>query len=329
MKKYNDFIFEKNLNDFLLELNNDLDYISNNDILLENVENGDLDSLPPKYKKFLNGLSSKVKKICKSIKSENKFKKFVNSVISVILKKIKDIKIKKKILYFILSTILLSTNFAFSEDSITVENKVKEVIDVVTSINDKTFGDKFGYETSNKMKVLDAGEIESGEMVTNKPVLRKSMNKFLKELAFKESSGNWKSVNKYGYIGLYQFGEIALKDVGIDTDKINSEKFKEDPNIFPESEQNKAMIKLLKNNKHYMRRFLKHVGENIPIYDENDKKIGEVKVTESGILAASHLVGNKSVKKFLRSNGKKNPKDANGVSCSDYMQKFGGYQLNI
>jgi len=144
-----------------------------------------------------------------------------------------------------------------------------------------------------------------------------SINSFLKELSFKESSGNWKSINEYGYIGLYQFGKIALID--IDYTHIDVIKFKENPDIFPVSEQNKAIIKLLKKNSHYLRKYIKYHGEII----------NGVKITISGMLASSHLIGVKSTKKFLKSNGKIDISDNNGIKCSDYMKHFSDYNLYI
>jgi hypothetical protein len=59
------------------------------------------------------------------------------------------------------------------------------------------------------------------------------------------------------------------------------------------------------------------------------KIIDGVKVTESGILAAAHLAGPGSVKKFLRSFGVSNFSDAYGTSVKYYMKKFSGYDTSI
>ena len=133
----------------------------------------------------------------------------------------------------------------------------------------------------------------------------------------RESSGKWDVINSRGYIGLYQFGDIALKDVGLE-DKVSLSKFRENPNIFPPEMQTKAMIQLLRNNKHYTRRVYNKIGQTY----------NNIEVTESGILAASHLVGAKAVRKYLKSGGKINESDANGVSVKDYMKEFEGYDLS-
>ena len=54
-----------------------------------------------------------------------------------------------------------------------------------------------------------------------------------------------------------------------------------------------------------------------------------VKVTESGILAAAHLAGPGSVKKFLRSYGGNNISDAYGSTVRAYLKKFSGYDTSM
>ena len=58
------------------------------------------------------------------------------------------------------------------------------------------------------------------------------------------------------------------------------------------------------------------------------KLIGGVLVTESGILAAAHLGGVGSVKKFLKSHGKRDIRDNYGSSIKGFMKKFGGYETS-
>ena len=145
----------------------------------------------------------------------------------------------------------------------------------------------------------------------------KPFNSFLDDLAYRESKNDWTSVNKYGYIGKYQFGEIAFKDVNHNV--IDAKEFQKNPKIFPEHKQDELMIKLLKNNKHYLRDYMSYVG----------KEVKGIKITLSGLLAGSHLVGNTAVKKFLDSEGKIDIQDAMGTKCSEYIKNFSGYKLNL
>jgi len=177
--------------------------------------------------------------------------------------------------------------------------------------------DKIVTETSNKIsKLKDPLHFKDNAAKVVKTG-KNEIGKFLRALAQKESSMNPKAVNRLGYIGKYQFGNMALQDLELD-DKINVHKFKKNPAIFPEKMQDKAMIKLLKLNKNYLGDYIeKFVGKNV----------AGVNITKSGLLAGSHLVGAGAIKKFLDSNGVYIPKDANGVPVTEYIQKFGGYNL--
>jgi hypothetical protein len=207
------------------------------------------------------------------------------------------------------------------------KNKLKIIAIIVglltggymTSVQVKNLLGKAGFSKEQQDKIVT----ETGNKIkeTNKVVNKKKneIRKFLKALAQRESSSNPKSINSLGYIGKYQMGQMALQDLELD-DKINSHKFKKNPNIFPEKAQDKAMVKLLKLNKEYL-------GDYIDEFD--GKIVGGVKITKSGLLAGSHLVGAGAVKKFLDSNGKIIPRDGNDVPVTEYIQKFGGYQLTF
>ncbi|WP_400079467.1 peptidoglycan-binding protein LysM [Winogradskyella sp. R77965] len=143
------------------------------------------------------------------------------------------------------------------------------------------------------------------------PHLGKSFEGFKEALAFKESRGDYFTVNTLGYLGKYQFGAETLKLIGI----YSPNQFLYDPEL-----QEKAFFANAERNKWILRKDIeRYVG----------KQIGNVKVTESGILAAAHLAGPGSVKKFLRSHGGRNSSDAYGSTVKHYMKKFSGYDTSI
>lgn len=135
-------------------------------------------------------------------------------------------------------------------------------------------------------------------------------NQFLEDIGFSESSNKYHIVNKYGYLGKYQFSHRTLRGLGYD---ISKKDFLSNPTI-----QDEAMIKLLQHNKKILKN---HISK------WEGKTINGVEITESGILAAAHLAGATGVKRFL--NNGINKKDAFGTSVSDYMTRFSGYQLNL
>lgn len=133
---------------------------------------------------------------------------------------------------------------------------------------------------------------------------------FKEALAFKESQGKYNKVNTLGYLGKYQFGKTTLELIGIK----DSSQFMSNPKL-----QEKAFVTLLKKNKWELRNEIKEF---------RGKVINGIRITESGILAAAHLGGAGSVKRFLNSNGKKKLRDQYGTSISSYMKQFGGFETH-
>lgn len=142
------------------------------------------------------------------------------------------------------------------------------------------------------------------------PELGKSFEGFKEALGFKESRGDYFTVNTLGYLGKYQFGAETLKLLGV----YNPSYFLNTPEL-----QEKAFIANAERNKWILRKDIKRF---------EGKVISGVKVTESGILAAAHLAGPGSVKKFLRSYGDHNFSDAYGSTVKYYMKKFSGYDTS-
>lgn len=144
----------------------------------------------------------------------------------------------------------------------------------------------------------------------NVPFTGKFFIGFKEAVAFKESQGKYLKINSLGYMGKYQFGLETLKTIGIN----DSLSFLNSPRL-----QEKAFVALLSKNKWELK-------------DEIEKFSGKVvsgvKITESGILAAAHLGGAGSVKRFLNSNGARKCKDDYGTSVKTYMRDFGGYETS-
>lgn len=143
----------------------------------------------------------------------------------------------------------------------------------------------------------------------------KELNKFLFHLALRESGNDWKSINKWGYFSKYQFHTTTLETLGIYG--INTKNFRKNPYIFPESQQEIAVKLLLKYNKRRLKSYYKYIGCTI----------NNIYITESGLLAASHLVGAGRVIKFLESEGDYDYSDALGTKLTDYLNEFKNYQI--
>ena len=149
------------------------------------------------------------------------------------------------------------------------------------------------------------------EVVPDFLFLKKDFIGFKEILGYKESTSDYKKVNKFGFMGKYQFNLNTLKMYKIK----NSKKFINNAEL-----QERVFLINVQRNKWILRKDIKwFVGSNI----------NNTIITESGIIAAAHLAGPGNVKKYLRSGGKYNTKDAFGTSISKYMEYFKGYDLSM
>jgi hypothetical protein len=139
--------------------------------------------------------------------------------------------------------------------------------------------------------------------------------RFVNDLGFSESGNNWLSINQIGCFGEYQFHESTLWFLGYR--KITLKKFQENPQIFPPELQLKALKTLIKVNLLLLNDYEHYVGDTI----------NGIRITKSGMIAASHLGGAGSLQKYLSSNGVINRADLFGTSISDYLKRFSYYDL--
>ena len=164
---------------------------------------------------------------------------------------------------------------------------------------------------SNGSNVSEIPNIEiDGDTITTKVIVKSQYELFLDAVGHQESGNRYHIVNRYGYMGKYQFGKSTLRTLRI---KVSRSEFLKDTLL-----QEEAMLKLLLHNKKRLQKYIdKYEG----------KVVHGILVTESGLLAAAHLGGQGSVKKWFR-NGRIR-KDGNGVKITSYMKRFGGYILDL
>ena len=143
------------------------------------------------------------------------------------------------------------------------------------------------------------------------PFIEKDFIGFKEILGFFESGSDYSKINRFGYLGKYQFGKGTLKIYGVSD--LNN--FIKSPEL-----QERVFLMNVKRNKWILRREIKKYSNIF---------LGDLYISESGILAAAHLSGPGNVKKFLRNKASKdfNKKDANGTSISDYIRIFKNYNL--
>lgn len=155
-------------------------------------------------------------------------------------------------------------------------------------------------------------------------------NDFLNALGQRESGGKYSITNWAGYLGKYQVGEAALVDSGYFKSKGSpfDNKFagtwtgKNDVTGVKSFLNNpKAQEAAIRDYMQVQWRYLKANGSTQYV----GKTVNGITITPSGLLGASHLVGQGAVRTYLKSNGKVIPKDGNNVSLETYLKKFNGY----
>lgn len=160
----------------------------------------------------------------------------------------------------------------------------------------------------------------------------KTLKDFLNDLGNRESGGNYKVLNKYGYAGKYQMGEMALIDTGYyikPSRKYNNDwsgKFTGKDDIHslndflnnPTAQENAQKLFIKKQWQ-----YLKAAGADKYL----GQTVGGVRITGSGLIAGAHLKGVGCVLNYLKSNGKLNDTDAFGTPVKNYIQKFANYDV--
>jgi hypothetical protein len=133
------------------------------------------------------------------------------------------------------------------------------------------------------------------------------IEKFLKRVAWIESGGNYRIVNRFGMMGKYQFSMPAVHAVGI---RISQKEFLNNPTL-----QDTAMVRLMKMNEKELAYYIKRY---------EGKTVNGIKITRAGILAGAHFAGSGGIQQFF--NGRITA-DANGTTITKYMSYFSNFHL--
>ena len=84
--------------------------------------------------------------------------------------------------------------------------------------------------------------------------------------------------------------------------------------------QDSVAVLYMKDNKRALRRLLE---------DWEGREFKGVLITESGLLAAAHLVGSGNIWKWFDSDDPNGRTDSNGTSLRNYLSEFANYELRM
>ncbi|KKR02934.1 MAG: hypothetical protein UT30_C0044G0005 [Candidatus Uhrbacteria bacterium GW2011_GWF2_39_13] len=156
---------------------------------------------------------------------------------------------------------------------------------------------------------------------------------FKEALGQRESGGNYYAENQLHFIGKYQWGEASLHDIGFYTD---TNYYDNDWNGTWSGKGGIYSKQDFLESETYQEQVMDEWGMKLWTYIKSyggDKYIGKtingIEITQSGLIAAAHLVGafQGGLKTYLQSNGQTIPRDGNNVSIEEYLEQFGGYDI--
>ena len=128
-----------------------------------------------------------------------------------------------------------------------------------------------------------------------------------------ESNNRYDVVNRFGFMGRYQFSPRTIKHLGYDVSK---EEFLSSPSL-----QDEIMLAYILDN-------YNSLHEYIELYADTEHK-GMV-ITPSSILAGAHFAGARGMKRFLNERGDLHgTRDSNGTTLRSYMQRFSDYDIDL
>ena len=152
--------------------------------------------------------------------------------------------------------------------------------------------------------------------------LEKPYADFVTAMRQRESGGNYRAKNAYGFLGAYQFGMMRLCDFGL------TERVPEHPKTFrwvlPFSEAGFLTSTRLQDRIFALHVFslVSSIRRTMP--QELGREFGGIRLTLSGAVACCHLLGMGGLRAFIE--GKDNA-DALGTRASDYITLFANYQM--
>ncbi len=153
---------------------------------------------------------------------------------------------------------------------------------------------------------------------------------FFAAIRLRESSGNYHAVNTLNYLGAYQFGEAALVDLGLavrDANPFNNDYSLGFTGKFGVSTKAEFLASAAAQDaaadEWWSLLWARVRHADIEIYDQ--QVLNGVRLTKTGMIAASHLLGTGALVKFIQSGGTDAGRDAYGTTLTEYLKLFADY----
>lgn len=137
--------------------------------------------------------------------------------------------------------------------------------------------------------------------------------RFIHAIGEFESDGMYEAVNRFGYLGKYQFSPKTIKHLGYG---VSDEDFLKDTLL-----QNEVMEAYVYENYYVLRDYIDR-------YDNTRYK--GMEITTASILAGAHFAGAYGMKRFLDTvEDSLGTIDSNGTSLRNYMAMFSDFDIDL
>lgn len=155
---------------------------------------------------------------------------------------------------------------------------------------------------------------------------KKGFKEFAEDLGKRESGGDYTIVNSLGFMGKYQFGMARLSDLGYTERKAGTTGFDNNAFAWKTGYSQEHFLNTPEFQDRVFREHVKNLVSSIKrSYSSSfGQKVYGITFTLSGAVAGAHLGGLGGVSKFLELSI---AKDAYGTSVADYIEQFGGYNI--
>ena len=131
-------------------------------------------------------------------------------------------------------------------------------------------------------------------------------NAYADSIAQRESGGDTLAVGLNYYLGIYQFGRGAARDIGIPYHLLLTKRGSDT-----------ALVRYSAKNWEYLKAYRSYVGDTI----------NGIPITKAGMLAAAHLRGHVYAAMFLYTRGDSIGRDANGVGVDEYYRMMSNVHI--
>lgn len=122
--------------------------------------------------------------------------------------------------------------------------------------------------------------------------------------------GGYKTVNRFGMLGRYQFSPSTIKVLGF---RVNRTTFLNTPAL-----QDSVMLAYMTANERELEPLISKY---------NGRRFKGIKITRAAILAGAHFAGSNGVRAFFTNDSHEGTKDAFGTSLRKYMSEFSDFHL--